>query len=123
MRRKSSLRMAACWIALCVGVLSCQSSDKRSPPAGLPDKLPFVFERPANGEPLSTEEIASFTDTMASFFSAVDYFKFLYGYCHGLDASVDPTGRGYKVWWQDVVMVKQGSTVTMRHFGGSDNQT
>lgn len=88
----------------------------------LPHKLPFEFERKADGEPLSQQEVRDFTKGLTGVWKQMDYFTWLYETNHGMDAS---TGYPeYLIWWHDVDAVKEGDTVTFRHnrnHGGSHN--
>ncbi len=94
----------------------------RTTPGGLPLELPFALVRPQAGEPLTTEEIAQFTDSMTDFWKEIRYFDWVYETCHGMDVS---TGKpDYLIWWHDIDAVKTGELVTFRHnknHGGSHN--
>jgi hypothetical protein len=77
------------------------SSDSASPDStpevteGLPTSLPFEFSRPEAGEPLTDEEVTSFTEKLTGLYVAIDYFDWVLWYSHGVDAS---TGmRDYKL--------------------------
>jgi hypothetical protein len=91
-------------------------------PGGLLLGLPFAFERPDAGEPVSPAELASFTKELAGFWDQIDFFTWVYETSHGVDAS---TGfPDYLIWWHDVEAVKEGDQVTFRNnpaYGGSHN--
>src|SRR5262245_50124540 len=87
----------------------------------LPDRLPFSFERPDQGDPVSDEEIEAFSRRVAAFWKRTDYFGWVLSVSHGVDAS---TGLSdYSVWWQDIEAIKAGDRVTFRHTeqGGGKN--
>ncbi len=91
-------------------------------PGGLLLELPFVLEREDVGEPLSDEEIATFTRRVTGLLEQVDYFTWLYEVNHGTDAS---TGLpDYLIFWHDVEAHKSGDLVTFvnnKEDGGSHN--
>ena len=91
-------------------------------PGGLPLALPFAFERPDVGEPLSGEEVAHFTKRITGLMKQIDYFTWVYETTHGTDVS---TGLpGYLIWWHDVEAIKTGELVTFvnnKEDGGSHN--
>ncbi|OGQ91213.1 MAG: hypothetical protein A2289_18210 [Deltaproteobacteria bacterium RIFOXYA12_FULL_58_15] len=91
-------------------------------PVRLPSSLPFDYSRPAVGVPPSPEEITHFTRTVTGLWRDLDFFRWVDAYSHGLHRDFDPLGLGFKLWWQDVRMVRAGDTVRMEHIGGSDNQ-
>ncbi|MGM0575219.1 MAG: hypothetical protein ACQEXJ_05770 [Myxococcota bacterium] len=91
-------------------------------PGGLPLALPFEFERPDVGTPLTDEEVATFTRRITGLLAQMDYYTWVYETTHGTDAS---TGLpGYLIWWHDVEAVKTGDLVTFvnnKEDGGSHN--
>ena len=91
-------------------------------PGGLPLALPFSFERPDVGEPLTDEEIAHFTKRITGLLKQIDYYTWVYEVSHGTDAS---TGMpAYLIWWHDVEAHKAGDLVTFvnnKEDGGSHN--
>jgi hypothetical protein len=91
-------------------------------PGGLPLALPFMYERAADGEPLTDAEIADFTARVTGFWQQIDYFTWAAETSAGMDVS---TGvPDYLIWWHDVVAEKNGDTVTFAASavdGGSHN--
>ncbi|HNU69222.1 MAG TPA: hypothetical protein PKH54_12510 [Myxococcota bacterium] len=84
-----------------------------------PRELPFTFTRPAEGEPLSAQEVTDFTKKVAGAYKDVGFFRWLLRTSTGVDAT---SGReGYLSWYNDVVAVKSGDTVTFSHRGGEHN--
>ncbi len=79
----------------------------------LPEGLPFEYTRPDAGEPLSPEEVDTFTQKMIDFYKDTAYFDWLLRMSHGIDASTGK--RDYRLWWRDCHAVKDGDKVTMVH--------
>ena len=88
---------------------------------GLPGALPFSFERPAAGTPLTDDEITTFTREVTGFWKDVAYFRWVRMHSHGMDPSFDGGVPDYALWWQDTQAIKEGDTVVFRHTGGADN--
>ena len=89
--------------------------------SGFPTSLPFTFERPSAGEPVSSEEVTAFSQRLAALLDKADYFRWVLRTSHGVDAS---TGlEDYMAWWHNVVAVKDGDVVTFTHTtsGGGHN--
>ena len=108
-------RRRAALVAL--AILGGCSSAEAPPTTG----LPFVFERPAKGEPLTATEVDAFTGELNALWHEAKYFEWAADVSHGVDAS---TGKpDYLLWWHDVEVVKAGDTVTFRHSntGGGHN--
>jgi len=92
-----------------------------------PDSLPFPFTRPDVGTPLAPEEITAFTRKITGFWKDVDYFQWILGHSHGMDASNPGAMPDYKLYWQDTQAIKSTDPVTgepiitFEHRGGADN--
>jgi len=90
-------------------------------PDGLPQTLPFELTRPEQGEPLTPEEIETFSRRITGLWETIDYWRWVLRTSHGMHAS---TGLPeYLVWWHDVTAVKEGELVTFRNSdaGGGHN--
>jgi hypothetical protein len=96
--------------------------DVPTTPGGLLLGLPFEYERPARGEPLTDAEVTAFTGVITGLWKDVDYFTWAAETSAGVDVS---TGQpDYLIWWHDFAAVKDGDTVTFRASaadGGSHN--
>ncbi len=98
---------------ICVMVVLGCGDDPVSRPKGLPDALPFVFERPSQGEPLSDEEVTAWTRELMDFLVEIQFFDWALWTSHGVDES---TGmRDYAIRWQDVQARRDGDIVTFVH--------
>ncbi len=91
-------------------------------PGGLPWSLPFRYERPEAGEPLTDGEISEFTREITGFYKDINYFQWVAETSAGVDVS---SGfPDYLLWWHDFKAVKTGDTVTFQASasdGGSHN--
>ena len=92
-------------------------------PDALPTALPFVFERPQAGEPLTQGEITEFTRTITGLWKDTQYFRWVRMTAHGLDPSAAGGMPDYALWWQDTQAIKEGDTIRFEHFGRADNLT
>ncbi|MFH1438038.1 MAG: hypothetical protein ABIJ56_20180 [Pseudomonadota bacterium] len=96
--------------------------DDRARPGPHPRELPFAYTRPEEGTPLTSEELASFTQRYLELLEHTDYFDFLDGRVHGIPES-DPDGRyWYGTWWSGVHVYREGGRVRFWHNpAGADN--
>ena len=78
-----------------------------------PRKLAFAFERPAQGEPIDTQEVSAFTERMAETLQDVGYFRWLLRTSTGVDASSNETD--YLAWHNGAQAVKLDGKVTFKH--------
>ena len=84
-----------------------------------PRELPFVFTRPAAGEPLSDAEVTEFTKQVSGLWKKIGWARWLLRTSTGVDPS---TGKeDYLAWYNDVHALKEGDTVTFRQTGGDHN--
>jgi hypothetical protein len=82
------------------------------------------YERPARepaGQAITDVERTAFTKKVMSFFKDTGYWDWVYRLSHGLDDSYDPSMPGYKMWWQDTGMRREGDTIVMFHYGRAEN--
>lgn len=80
---------------------------------GLPEGLPFSYERAGAGEPQSAQALAAFSGQMAQFFREYDFFGWVLRMSHGVDAS---TGlRDFSLWWSETHAVKTDGRVAIVH--------
>ena len=79
----------------------------------LEETLPFAFTRQDDSEPVTDEEIDSFSQTMRNFYDSTGYFDWLLRMSHGVDASTGK--RDYRLWWSDSHALKDGDLVTIVH--------
>lgn len=81
--------------------------------------LPFEFARPADGEPIPAADVTAFTEQVTGLWKKVGWFRWLLRTSTGMDAS---TGmEDYLAWYNDVVAVKAGDTVTFKQVGLDHN--
>lgn len=84
-----------------------------------PRKLPFEYSRAPEGEPISPEEVASFTRKVTGAWKQIGYARWILRTSTGVDAS---TGKAdYLGWHNDITAVKEGDTVTFKQKGGEHN--
>jgi hypothetical protein len=84
-----------------------------------PSEMPFEFTRPEKGEPLAAEEVEQFTRKVTGLWKKVGYFRWLLRTSTGVDPT---TGTDdYLAWYNDVLAVKAGDTVTFKQKGGDHN--
>lgn len=82
-------------------------------------ELPFVFERPADGEPIPADEVTAFTESVTGLWKQVDWFRWVLRTSYGVDAS---TGYDdYLAWHNDVFAVKEDGLVTFLQNGREHN--
>ena len=86
-----------------------------------PDELPFVFTRPATGQPLTPQEITAFTERITGFWKTTQYFHRYRWLSHGMSANHPELGPEYKLFLQASEGTKTGNVVEIRHTGPSDN--
>jgi hypothetical protein len=80
---------------------------------GLPNALPFSFQRTDEGEPQSAEDLADFSERMALFFHENHFFDWVLRMSHGVDVS---TGlRDFRLWWSETHAVKENGHVSIIH--------
>ena len=84
-------------------------------------QLPFVIDRPDAGDPLTDEEVESFTRKITGFYKETAFFDWIWWTAHGLHESYDPEMPDYGLWWQDTQTYKEGDTIRFVHTGGADN--
>ena len=90
---------------------------------GHPKSLPFDYERPDVGTPVTPAELTAITDKYLELLEQTRYFDFVDERVHGWPES-DPQGRyWYGTWWSGVNIRKQGGQVTYEHadVGGDNN--
>ncbi|HOU52947.1 MAG TPA: hypothetical protein PLQ97_03375 [Myxococcota bacterium] len=84
-----------------------------------PESLPFAFTRPAEGDPLSPEEVTDFTRAVAAAWKQTGYFRWVIRTSMGVDRS---TGKDdFLAWYNDIIAVKEGDRVTFREMGSEHN--
>jgi hypothetical protein len=107
-------------------MLSCSTADTGDDLSDVPvltESLPFQITREAKGAPLSQQEIADFTQTMADFYNKIDFFGWASRHSFGLADDNSWGQPGYKIWWTDAVAIKSGDTVTFTLLRPPDNTT
>lgn len=87
--------------------------------SSLPRTLPFVFERPADGEAPSLADVTSMTSSLTGLWKEVGYFRWILRTSMGNDAS---TGQDdFLSWFNDSHAVKTEGVVTLVENGGEHN--
>ncbi len=95
------------------------AEDVSTVPEFPPRKLPCEFTRPIIGEPLSEGEIGAFTTEVTGLWKESNFFRWILRTSTGVDPS---TGLDdYLAWYNDVLAVKAGATVTFQQKGGDHN--
>lgn len=79
---------------------------------GLPDKLNIEYTREQDGEPLTQEEIDTFTKKVVALLKKVNYFDYLLYTTHGVDSSYDE--KDWQFWYNERFR-KEGDTVVFYH--------
>lgn len=116
------MRVAAIVSVVMFVCTACGNGGGGGPDDGLPDALPFAFERADVGDPLSSAEIEMFTREVTGFWKQVEFFPWVLRTSHGVHES---TGKpDYMVWWGGVQPIREGDTVRFYHVdpdGGGHN--
>ena len=92
-------------------------------PMGLPQELPFEFERDPIGDAPTEQEIDDFTTAITGLWAETDYFAWVRMTSHGIDASNEEGWFHYALWWQDTQAIREGDAVVFEHRGRADNLT
>ncbi|MBI5532276.1 MAG: hypothetical protein HY898_06160 [Deltaproteobacteria bacterium] len=100
--------------------LEAEASDADSGPP--PSALPFVYERPDVGTPLTQAELDTATDELIALLADTRYFDVVDERVHGWPET-DPGGKyWYGTWWSGVQVIKSAGKVTYLHSAdGADN--
>ncbi len=86
-----------------------------------PNELPFEFTRPAVGDPLTPEEITTFTQKVTAFYKASYYVQRLQWIGYGMSADNGQGWPDYKLQIGDSTASKLDGVVTISQTGPSDN--
>lgn len=116
MVRGMAIALAGLWL------IGCGESKKQPEGDGLPDSLPFTYQRTDEGDPLSAAEVTRFTRRLTGFWKKVGFFPWVLRVSHGVDASTGK--RDYMVWWSGVDATREGDLVRFYHHdpdGGGHN--
>ena len=103
-----------------------QRNTSLAPPPKPADSLGYETEaRTPKGTNPTPEEITAFTKKITGFYKDTQFWDWVYRGSHGLDKSYDPDMFDYRLWWQNVSMVKKGDVVEYKHQykGTSENMT
>ena len=97
---------------------SLPDADSGPPPAG----LPFPYERPDVGQPVTQAELDTATDELVALLKDTRYFDVVDERIHGWPET-DPGGKyWYGTWWSGVQVLKSGGKVSYLHSNdGADN--
>lgn len=87
-----------------------------------PSALPFSFQRPDVGSPLTPSELETATDELIALLRDTSYFDFVDSRVHGWPETDPARGYWYGHWWSGVSVRKAGGKVTFVHsHDGTDN--